>query len=77
MIISIDEETHFNKIQYPFMKKTPESWHIGDISCCSVAQSYPAPYDPIDCSTPVYPILHYLLEFAHSCSPQHNKSHIG
>ena len=29
----------------------------------SVAQSCPAVSDPMDCSTPGFPVLHYLLEF--------------
>ena len=29
--------------------------------CCSVAQSCPTFCDPTDCSTPGFPVLHYLL----------------
>ena len=29
--------------------------------CCSVAKSCPTLWDPMDCSTPGYPVLHYLL----------------
>ena len=32
--------------------------------CCSVTKSCPTLYDPMDCSTPGFPVLHYLLEFA-------------
>jgi len=32
--------------------------------CCSVTKSWPTLCDPIDCSTPGLPVLHYLLEFA-------------
>ena len=32
--------------------------------CCSVAQSCPTLCDPMDCSTPGFPVLHYLLELA-------------
>ena len=32
--------------------------------CCSVAQSCPTLCDPMDCSTPGFPVLHYLPEFA-------------
>ena len=32
--------------------------------CCSVAQSRPALCVPLDCSTPGFPVLHYLPEFA-------------
>ena len=44
------------------------------ISCCSVAKSCPTLFDPMDCSTPAFPVLHcstpafpvlhYLPEFA-------------
>ena len=32
--------------------------------CCSVAQSCPTLCDPMDCSTPGFPVLHHLPEFA-------------
>ena len=32
--------------------------------CCSVAQSYPTLCDPINCSTPGFPVLHHLPELA-------------
>ena len=32
--------------------------------CCSVTKSCPVPCNPMDCSTPGFPILHYLLGFA-------------
>ena len=37
--------------------------------CCKLAlspvtQSCPTLCDPMDCSTPGFPVLHYLLEFA-------------
>ena len=32
--------------------------------CCSVAKSFLTPCDPMDCSTPGFPVLHYLLHFA-------------
>ena len=31
---------------------------------CSVTESCPALCDPMDCSTPGFPVLHYLPEFA-------------
>ena len=34
------------------------------ISCCSVAKSCLNLCDPINCSTPGFPVLHYLPEFA-------------
>ena len=32
--------------------------------CCSVGQSCPTLCDPMDCSTPSFPVFQYLLEFA-------------
>ena len=32
--------------------------------CCSVTKSWPTLCAPMDCSTPSFPILHYLLECA-------------
>ena len=32
--------------------------------CCSVAKSCLTLCDPMDCSTPFFPVLHYLLELA-------------
>ena len=32
--------------------------------CCSVTKLCPTLCDPIDCSTPGFPVLHYLPEFA-------------
>ena len=32
--------------------------------CCSVAKSCPTLCNPMDCSMPGFPVLHYLLEFA-------------
>ena len=34
------------------------------IYCCSVTQSCPTLCDTMDCSTPVFPVLRYLLNFA-------------
>ena len=41
-----------------FCKHPHPSW------CCSVAQLYPAPWDPVDCSPPGSSVLHCLPEFA-------------
>ena len=32
--------------------------------CCSVTKLYPTLCDPMGCSMPDFPVLHYLLEFA-------------
>ena len=39
-------------------------WMPGYYCCCSVAKSYPTLCDPMDCSTPGFPVLHHLLELA-------------
>ena len=43
------------------------SWN--DVICCncSVAQSCPTLCNPMDCSTPAFPVLHYLPESAQTC----------
>ena len=38
----------------------PATW----LSRCPVAKSYPTLCDPMDCSTPAFPVLHHLLELA-------------
>ena len=37
---------------------------IPSLFCCSVAQSCLTLCDPMDCSTPGFPVLHYFSEFA-------------
>ena len=40
-------------------------YFIHHICCyCSVAQSYLTLCEPMNCSTPGFPVLHYFLEFA-------------
>ena len=34
------------------------------VCCCSVTESCPTLWDAMDCSTPGFPVLHCLLEFA-------------
>ena len=34
------------------------------MTCHSVAKSYPTLWDPMGCSTPCFPVLHYTLKFA-------------
>ena len=36
---------------------------------CSVTQWCPTLWDPMDCSTPGFPVLHHLLECAQTCVP--------
>ena len=42
-------------------------WDLGRIQLSSVTQSCPTLCDPMDCSTPGFPVHHQLLEFTHSC----------
>ena len=56
-----------------------DSWlPRGMCSCCSVVKSCPALWDPMDCSTPGFPVLRYLLEFAqiHSIEPVMLSNHL-
>ena len=39
-------------------------WENVCYMCCSITKSCPALCDPMDCSTPGFPALHYLSEFA-------------
>ena len=42
----------------------PSQLPFYSLCCCSVAQSCPALCDTMDCSTPGFPVLHCLPEFA-------------
>ena len=52
-------------------------------ACCSVAKLHLTLWDPMDCSTPGFPVLHYLPEFAQihvhwvhdAIQPSHPLSH--
>ena len=65
MIISIDGEKDFDKIQHPFMIKSVQKVGIEGTSdkIRSVAQSCPTLYDPMNHSTPGLPVHHQLPEF--------------
>ena len=39
---------------------------LGYLDCCSVSQLYPTLFDPMDCSTPSFPVLHHLRELPNS-----------
>ena len=45
-------------------QRCPEGSRRGPSRYCSVAQSCPTLWDPKDCSTPGFPVLHQLPEFA-------------
>ena len=40
------------------------SLFLSALGCCSVTQSCPTLCNPMDCSMPGFPVLHYFLEFA-------------
>ena len=42
--------------------------HLVHYCCCSDAKSCLILFDPMDCNTPGFPVLHYLLEFAQTLS---------
>ena len=65
-----EQLSHFHfKMRYA-EKEVEKYWKVGikeNISClccCSVAQSCPTLCDPMNCSTPGFPVLHHLPEFA-------------
>ena len=50
---------------YGFDIKHLHMWELDHKGgCCSFPQSCPVLCDPMDCSTPVFPVLHHLLELA-------------
>ena len=53
-------------VYWSYIKRSEISKDIELIGCicCPVAKSLLILCDPIDCSMPGFPILHYLLEFA-------------
>ena len=44
--------------------KAPLCWGQLNHCYCSVTQSWPTLWDPMDCSVPGFPVFHHLLEFA-------------
>ena len=40
------------------------NWFTLNIFCCSVGQSHPTLCDPMDCSTPGFPVLHHIPKLA-------------
>ena len=55
----------------PWGTLQPERPHLspGSATCCSVAKSYLTPCNPVDCSAPGFPDLHYFLELAQAQRP--------
>ena len=44
--------------------RLPSVIHDSSVQFSSVAQSCPTLFNPMDCSTPGFPVLHYFPEFA-------------
>ena len=56
----------FNKIIHLYQLENKNNKHKDNdiaICCCSIFQSCLTPCDPMDCSTPGFPVLHHLPEF--------------
>jgi len=55
----------FPGLHSPLCFRSALAFHSIKFSCCcSVAQSCLTLFDPMDCSTPGFPVLHHLLELA-------------
>ena len=52
-----------DEVNYPFLSST-SLLLCSSSCCCSVAKSCLILWDPMDCSMPGLPVLHYLPEFA-------------
>ena len=52
-----------NEISLPYMVQCLSD-QTREVGCCSVTQSHPTLCDPMDWSTPGFPVLHHLLELA-------------
>ena len=59
----IDEETESQKGEV-VCSVNEEGHQALPLCCCSLAQSRPTLWDPTDCSTPGFPVLHDHPEFA-------------
>ena len=53
-----------------FQMRRPRLSQAKLFDCCSVSQLCPTLCDPMNCSTPVFPFLHYLPEFAQLMSTE-------
>ena len=64
-ILNLDTITKVkqNEIVHIYQKKKKD-YKFVICYCCSVTKLYPTLWDPMDCSMPGFPVLHYLLEFA-------------
>ena len=60
IIITLHNLMSLNKIRRKEKKYIYTNFYI---CCCSVTKSCPTLCDPMDCSAPGFPVLHYLPEF--------------
>ena len=51
-------------------------WKHYPCCCCSAAKSCPTCCNPMDCSTPCFPVLHYLPEFCSDSCPLSRWCHL-
>ena len=58
---------HSLSVDLPQGSDLCSSFLLCSFCCCSVAKSCPTLFDSMDCSSPVLPVLDYLLEFAQTC----------
>ena len=68
------KKNHENYFELYFLAKISYKWVTKLNSllcywCCLIAQSYLTLCDPMDCSMPGFPVLHYLPEFAQTQVP--------
>ena len=66
-----------------YMQDQSGTWYLPSLlvtgnSCCLVAQSCLTLCNPMDCSTPGFPVLHYLPEFVqpHSTESMMPSNHL-
>ena len=53
--------------KHQFLGTQPSLWsnsHLHTSCCCSISKLCPTLCNPLDCNTPGFPVLHYLLGFA-------------
>ena len=67
-VVSKSLHPEFNMEAYGIMNTCRNHFRFPTVQgskccCCSVAKSYLTHYDPMDCSIPGFPALHYLPEF--------------
>ena len=62
-LLQLKNKTNGNKKWARFEYTLHTHTHTHTLCCCSVTQLCPNLCEPMDCSTPGFPVLHYFLEF--------------